>query len=66
MKRLGVRCVYSEPQFASRTVKASLRWAGVRSAVLDPLGLDIVPGPGAYETLMRRLAAALAECLALR
>ncbi len=66
MKRLGVRCVFSEPQFASRTVAASLRWSGVRSAVLDPLGLDIAPGPGAYETLMRRLAAALAGCLTVR
>lgn len=66
MKRLGVRCVFSEPQFASRTVAASLRWAGVRSAVLDPLGLDITPGPGAYESLMRRLAAALAGCLTVR
>jgi zinc transport system substrate-binding protein len=66
MKRLRVRCVFSEPQFASRTVAASLRWAGVRSAVLDPLGIDIEPGAAAYETLMRRLAAALAGCLAVR
>ena len=66
MKRLDVRCVVSEPQFTSRTVAASLRWAGVRSAVLDPLGIDIAPGAAAYETLMRRLAAALAGCLAVR
>lgn len=66
IKRLGVRCIFSEPQFTSRTVVATLRWAGVRSAVLNPLGLDIAPGPGAYETLMRRLGAALTECLALR
>ena len=66
MKRLGVRCIFSEPQFSSRIVMASLRWAGVRSAVLDPLGIDIATGPGAYETLMRRLSAALTKCLALR
>ena len=66
MKRLGVRCIFSEPQFSSRIVRASLRWAGVRSAVLDPLGIDIVTGPGAYEALMRRLGAALAKCLTLR
>ncbi len=66
MKRLGVRCVFGEPQFASRTAAASARRAGVRLAVLDPLGLDIAPGPGAYESLMRRLAAALAGCLAGR
>ena len=66
IKRLGVRCIFSEPQFTSRTVVATLRWAGVRSAVLNPLGLDIAPGPGAYETLMLRLGAALAKCLTLR
>ena len=66
LKQQGVRCIFSEPQFASRTVAASLKWAGVRSAVLDPLGLDIEPGPAAYETLMRRLASALAGCLAER
>ncbi len=66
MKRLGVSCVFSEPQFASRTVAAALRRAGARAAMLDPLGLDIAPGPGAYASLMRRLAAALAGCLAAR
>ncbi len=66
MKQLDVRCVFSEPQFASRTVAASLRWAGVRSAILDPLGLDIDPGPAAYDVLMQRLAAALAGCLGAR
>jgi zinc transport system substrate-binding protein len=63
MARLGVRCVFSEPQFASRTVAASVRRAGARSAVLDPLGADITPGPAAYGIVMRRLAAALAGCL---
>ena len=66
MKRLGVRCIFREPQFSSRIVTASLKWAGVRSSVLDPLGIDIATGPGAYETLMRRLGAALTKCLTLR
>ena len=66
MTRLGVRCVFSEPQFASRTVAASVRRAGARSAVLDPLGADTALGPAAYEIVMRRLAAALAGCLSER
>ena len=65
LKRLGVRCVFSAPQFTSRTVAAAARRAG-GAAVLDPLGLGIAPGARAYERLMRRLAAALARCLASR
>ncbi len=66
MARLGVRCVFSAPQSASRAVAASARHAGGRAATLDPLGLGIAPGPQAYDRLMRRLAAALAGCLARR
>jgi len=66
IERLGVSCVFSEPQLGSRTIAVTARRAGVRLAVLDPLGLDIPPGPGAYETLMRGIATTLAQCLAAR
>ncbi len=66
IERLGVSCVFSEPQLGSRTIAVTARRTGVRLAVLDPLGLDIPPGPGAYEALMRGIVTTLAQCLAGR
>jgi len=59
----GARCVFSEPQFPSRLVPVLLEDSGARSAVLDPLGTGIPPGPDAYFQLMRQLASALLDCL---
>ena len=59
----GARCVFSEPQFPSRLVPVLLEDSGARSAVLDPLGTGIPPGPDAYFQLMQQLASALLDCL---
>ncbi len=66
IERLGVSCVFSEPQLGSRMIAVTARRAGVRLAVLDPLGLDIPPGPEAYQALMRGIVTTLAQCLAGR
>lgn len=58
-----VRCVFAEPQFSPALVETVIRGTAARSAVLDPLGADLVPGPGLYEGLMRKLAAGLVSCL---
>ncbi len=61
--REGVACVLSEPQFNPGLVATVTGGTGVRTAVLDPLGSDLVPGPALYADLMRGLATALAGCL---
>lgn len=58
-----VRCVFAEPQFSPALVDTVIRGTAARSAVLDPLGAGLVPGPGLYEALMRNLAAGLVSCL---
>ncbi len=60
----GARCLFAEPQFAPALVATVIEGSALRSAVLDPLGADLSPGPQAYFTLMRRLARALRDCLA--
>ncbi|ANK80137.1 MAG: hypothetical protein TEF_04555 [Rhizobiales bacterium NRL2] len=60
---LGAVCVFAEPQFDSRLVATIADGSEVRVGVADPLGADIPPGPGHYETLMRRAAAAFRDCL---
>ncbi|PJK31610.1 zinc ABC transporter substrate-binding protein [Minwuia thermotolerans] len=60
---LGAVCVFAEPQFDSRLVATIADGTAVRVGIADPLGADIPPGPGHYETLMRRAAAAFRDCL---
>jgi zinc transport system substrate-binding protein len=37
---------------------------GAKTAVLDPLGSDLEPGPDLYPQMLRNLATSLAGCLA--
>ena len=60
---LGAVCVFSEPQFEPRLVAPIIEGTPARSAVLDPLGATLAPGPELYFTLIRNLAAALESCL---
>lgn len=56
-------CVFSEPQFEPAVVATVIEGTGARTAVLDPLGADLVPGNDAYFELMRNLAGSLTDCL---
>ncbi len=57
-------CVFSEPQFEPTLVRTLIEGTGARTGVLDPLGVGEMPGPEAYFTMMRKLARAVAGCLA--
>ncbi len=56
-------CVFREPQFEPGLVATVAAGTPARVAILDPLGVDLAPGPEAYFTLMRRLAGSLHDCL---
>ncbi len=64
MRRMGVRCLFREPQFEPRIIAALTARSGVRVGVLDPLGAQLEAGPGLYFRLMRANADALVRCLA--
>ncbi len=66
MRRLGVRCLFREPQFEPRIIATLTAQSGVRVGVLDPLGAALEAGPGLYFRLMRANADALVRCLAGR
>lgn len=63
VKDLGIRCIFREPQFEPSLAKTVARGTPARISVLDPLGADIAPGPGAYMQLLRNLTDALLACL---
>ena len=58
-----VRCMFTEPQFESGLVRTVAEGAGIRTAALDPLGVDVEPGPDAWFEIMRGLGDAFSECL---
>ena len=58
-----VRCVFTEPQFEPDLVRTVIEGTAVRTAALDPIGVDVEPGPDAWFEIMRGLGDAFAECL---
>lgn len=63
IEELGVVCIFSEPQFSPRLIEAVTEDLGARRAALDPLGVDLAPGPDLYPQLIRNIAAKLSDCL---
>ena len=59
----GIVCVFREPQFAPALVQTLVEGSRARIGILDPLGAELKPGPQLYPTLLKNLAASLAECL---
>ena len=60
----GARCIFGEPQHDMRLVRTIAEGTPAEVGQLDPVGAAIAPGPDAYFTLMRQLAATLIGCLA--
>ncbi len=58
----NVSCVFSEPQFNPGLVATVLEGTGAGTAVLDPLGANLEPGPQFYPSLLQQLGRAIAAC----
>ncbi|NVK13749.1 MAG: zinc ABC transporter substrate-binding protein [Rhodobacteraceae bacterium] len=59
---LKVACVFSEPQFNPGLVATVLDGTVAGTAVLDPLGAGLEPGPQFYPALLQEIGAAIAGC----
>lgn len=65
-RRIGesnAACVFSEPQFEIGYVTTVMEGTDARTASLDPLGVTIPAGPGAYRRILTELADRLVGCL---
>ena len=60
---LGATCVFAEPQFEVGYVSTVIEGTPARQGALDPLGVAIEPGAGAYREMMLDLARNMAGCL---
>jgi zinc transport system substrate-binding protein len=58
-----VACAFAEPQFDARIVTAIAADRPLHIGRLDPLGVNIEPGPALYETLLKANTEAIADCL---
>jgi zinc transport system substrate-binding protein len=64
IKEHDVRCIFREPQYSDRLVNTIAQSAAIKTGVLDPIGLELSPGPDLYFDLMNNLSKSFADCLA--
>ena len=57
-----VVCVFAEPQYNPGLVEAVREGSGADTAVIDPLGSHLEPGPDFYPQLIEDLAGAIEGC----
>ncbi len=63
VSRLGIRCVYTEPQYNPGMVRSVFESTQVTTiGVIDPLGADIETGKAHYPTLLKALVSSLNQC----
>lgn len=63
IKDSGARCAFSEPQFSPKIMATLVEGTGAKAATLDPLGVDIEPGPSFYPALLQKMTDSLLNCL---
>jgi zinc transport system substrate-binding protein len=63
IKSAAALCVFAEPQFGDKLVKALIEGTTARAGTLDPEGSQLAPGPDLYFAMMRGLASELTRCL---
>ena len=59
----NIKCVFSEPQFESKIVKAVIEGTGKKAVVLDPLGYNIEPGKNLYNKLIVNMTESFLSCI---
>ena len=57
-----ISCALAEPQFSPGLIAAIFEGTDIRTAVIDPMGSDIPPGPGFYPALILSMAETFASC----
>ncbi len=58
-----IACAFDEPQSNPALLKTLVKGTSVPTAVLNPAGIGIEPGPELYGTMMRNLGSDIAACI---
>ena len=63
VKKLGIRCVFTEPQYNPGLVNSVFEGTNISSVtVMDPLGASITEGKNHYAALIREMVNSLMKC----
>jgi len=63
VKKLGVTCVFTEPQYNPGLVKNVFENTSVSTiGVMDPLGVGLTTGSGHYQQLIQNMANSISQC----
>lgn len=57
-------CVFAEPQFRAPVIDTVIEGSKARKGTVDPLGINVPPGPDFYPAFLRGLADSFLDCLA--
>jgi len=62
IKHQKARCIFSEPQFNPKIIKAIAKDTNIKTGVLDPLGADLKNNKDLYFQLLNNLSNSLRKC----
>ncbi len=62
IKKEKAKCIFSEPQFNPKIIKAIAKDTNIKTGVLDPLGADIKNNKDLYFKLINNLSNSLKKC----
>ena len=63
VEKLGITCVFSEPQFNPELVRTVADGTSVTTREIDPLGTTFTLGPDFYLDVLRSIAQTMASCM---
>jgi zinc transport system substrate-binding protein len=59
---LGIGCIFSEPQFNSTLVASVFQDAGINTAVIDSLGIELELSMALYSQMLESIAKEIVDC----
>ncbi|NSX54411.1 zinc ABC transporter substrate-binding protein [Parasulfitobacter algicola] len=59
----GITCALSEPQFNAALIATAFENTDAKTALIDPIGVNLPIGPQLYPDLLRNMAAAILHCV---
>ena len=62
IKKENAKCIFSEPQFNPKIIKAIAKDANIKTGVLDPLGANLKNNKDLYFKLLNNLSNSLRKC----
>ena len=62
IKEEDAKCIFSEPQFNPKIIKAIAKDTNIKTGVLDPLGADLKNNKDLYFRLLNNLSSSLRKC----